>query len=375
MKILQMVNALPDRNTGMVGTTMETGDAMVAEGAEVDYVWREAPPSRWGQNLSRFIEVPQMQLSQARAALARTAYDVVIVHQPHGYPVMQKLAPLHPKCLFLHYSHGWELCAPSYTPESPTLTRRLKDAVTLTLLRRDCNRMARLAQGHVVLNRADAEYMIQRNGIAPAKVCVLPLGLNPTLLNSPARVAAPAGTPAHFLFAGNYVPQKGCSIMEAALLELAKENKVFTFTCITHNDQHEGLRQRLGPALGGRLTLLGWQKREALLDHYRSHDFLLFPSRYEGFGKVAHEAMASGLAVVGSNVGVLTDRGVHGENALLSSAGDTKGFLANLRQAATHPELANIFGPRARTAVMGDSWKVTGKSLLHFIEQLQARQK
>jgi glycosyltransferase involved in cell wall biosynthesis len=104
---------------------------------------------------------------------------------------------------------------------------------------------------------------------------------------------------------------------------------------------------------------------------YRAHDFLLFPSRYEGFGKVAHEAMACGLAVVGTNVGVLTIRGVHGENALLCPAGDAAEFLGILRQATMQPELANTLGPRARAAVAGDTWAQTAKQGLDFIKQLR----
>jgi len=161
--------------------------------------------------------------------------------------------------------------------------------------------------------------------------------------------------------------------MEAALLELAKENNHFTFTCVTHGDQHGGLRQRLGPTLGGRLRLLTWHKREALMEIYRTHDFLLFPSRYEGFGKVAHEAMACGLTVIGTNVGVLYDYGVHGENALLSPPGEAAGFLANLRQAAAHPELANVLGPRARITIAVDSWEHTAKCFMQFVERCHKR--
>jgi len=371
MKILQIANFAPERNVGTPGTIMDLGDALTAAGQEVSYVWRGAPPSPWGQNFSRFIEVPRRQLHQARTALAQARYDVVLVHQPHGYSIFEQLAPQYPKTLFLNFSHGWELCSPSYTPPNAGVVRKIKDRLSAALTRQHCERAAQFANGVIVLNRLDAEFLIQQQNVPREKICVLPLGLDPQLLLQPIRPAAAAGQPARFLFTGNYVAQKGIEILETALLALASDGVNFSYTCVTHTDQHAGMQQRLGPHLDTRLNLLGWQPREALIPLYHNHDFLLFPSRYEGFGKVAHEAMACGLPVVGARVGVLADRAIHQENALLSPPGDLEQFLANLRQAAAAPQLANLYGPRARTAVSGDTWAGVAKSFLSFVEQRQ----
>lgn len=57
----------------------------------------------------------------------------------------------------------------------------------------------------------------------------------------------------------------------------------------------EGLEHGLGKPPG---RYLGRVTRTRLLAEYQSADFLLFPSRLEGFGYVAAEAMASGLPVL-----------------------------------------------------------------------------
>jgi glycosyltransferase involved in cell wall biosynthesis len=50
---------------------------------------------------------------------------------------------------------------------------------------------------------------------------------------------------------------------------------------------------------------------------YRAADILAFPSQEETFGNVLVEAMAHGLAVVSTRVGVAVDCLRHGDNALL----------------------------------------------------------
>ena len=55
--------------------------------------------------------------------------------------------------------------------------------------------------------------------------------------------------------------------------------------------------------------------QEALLEEYRSSDFVLFPSTYEGFGLPVIEAFATGKPVITSNISPMKD--VAGDAALL----------------------------------------------------------
>ena len=58
--------------------------------------------------------------------------------------------------------------------------------------------------------------------------------------------------------------------------------------------------------------MLGWQPREKVFDLFARADLLLVPSRWEGFGLVAVEAMQAGLPVFASRVGGLQDVVVDG---------------------------------------------------------------
>ena len=55
------------------------------------------------------------------------------------------------------------------------------------------------------------------------------------------------------------------------------------------------------------VEFVGWMDREGVTAQMRSADLLVIPSRWEGFGLVAVEAMRSRLAVAGSAVGGLNE--------------------------------------------------------------------
>jgi glycosyltransferase involved in cell wall biosynthesis len=68
--------------------------------------------------------------------------------------------------------------------------------------------------------------------------------------------------------------------------------------------------------------------------------FLLFPSLwYETFGMVIAEAFASGLPVIASNLGAMTELVSPGENGLLVEAGSVNGFLSAVRTVVASPRL------------------------------------
>ena len=72
--------------------------------------------------------------------------------------------------------------------------------------------------------------------------------------------------------------------------------------------------------------------REDLVRVYREHDVFLFPSRFEGQGISAAEAMASGVAPIAARIeGVTTAFIQDGQSGLLFDQGDTRAAAAHLQ--------------------------------------------
>lgn len=76
---------------------------------------------------------------------------------------------------------------------------------------------------------------------------------------------------------------------------------------------------------------LGRLSRQQLERAYRESDVLIFPSRLEGFGLVAAEAMSYGLPVVASDSSALPEVVEHGKTGLLCATNDIDGFIDAIR--------------------------------------------
>jgi glycosyltransferase involved in cell wall biosynthesis len=59
--------------------------------------------------------------------------------------------------------------------------------------------------------------------------------------------------------------------------------------------------------LDSRVTFTGALDDASLVEEYRQADLFVFPSRFEGYGMVAAEALAHGLPIVATRTGALPD--------------------------------------------------------------------
>ena len=69
--------------------------------------------------------------------------------------------------------------------------------------------------------------------------------------------------------------------------------------------------------------MIGWLPRESLDAYYAAADGLVVPSRWEGFGLVAIEAMRAGTAVIASNRGSLPELVEHGITGYIFNLDET----------------------------------------------------
>lgn len=115
------------------------------------------------------------------------------------------------------------------------------------------------------------------------------------------------------LYVGRLEPMKGVEDAIRAFNIAKESHSELTFTICGDGS----LRQRLAREYGGvdEITFLGHVSYDELPVIYQSADILLLPSYSEGLPNVVLEAMASGVAVIASNVGdnnILLDYGRRG---------------------------------------------------------------
>lgn len=119
-------------------------------------------------------------------------------------------------------------------------------------------------------------------------------------------------------------------------------------------------------------TFLGTVPHDELPDLYRSLDVLVVPSRpasnvMEQFGRVAVEAMASGVPVVASALGALPE--VVGEAGVLVPPEDIHALAAELRALADVPERRHRLGRLGRERSRQFSWPQVAAAHLELYEK------
>lgn len=118
-------------------------------------------------------------------------------------------------------------------------------------------------------------------------------------------------------------------------------------------------------------TFPGRLSQDVLPTYYAAADVCVVPSHYEPFGLVAIEAMASGSAVVASDVGGLQFTVVHEQTGLLAAPQDVTAFRDAIDRILTNPEWRDELGKAGRKHVENKfSWDGVAHQLDALYTQL-----
>ncbi len=157
------------------------------------------------------------------------------------------------------------------------------------------------------------------------------------------RCAAKASSGFQLFFVGNMSSRKGADLL-APIMERLGPGFQLKYT--------GGLRAETGPTLAPHMHPTGRLTDEQLHATYREADALLFPTRLEGFGYAAVEAMSCGLPVVATNGSSLPEIVRHGETGFLCRQDDIGAFAEAIRRLAFDDNLRSNMGKAARRHVL-----------------------
>jgi glycosyltransferase involved in cell wall biosynthesis len=141
-------------------------------------------------------------------------------------------------------------------------------------------------------------------------------------------------------------------------------------------------REKLEEIFAGRsVTFTGYKSGVELSKAFASADIFMFPSStIETFGLVAAEAMASGLAVVSSNVGGMPEIIQSGVNGYMFEPNDLDTMVAQVRDLVEHPDKRQAMAQAARETMCKMSWEevmnellVTYDRIMHDYHRKRAR--
>ena len=158
------------------------------------------------------------------------------------------------------------------------------------------------------------------------------------------------------VFSGRLVAIKRVDLLIDAFARIAAERPEWDVLILGDGELRDELTERVPAALKDRVVWTGFLSQQRDVSRlYRAADVLVLPSDREPWALVVNEAVASGLAVVSSDVvgasAALVRPGVNGE---LFARGDLEGLVDALRK-ATDP--ANTDRYKAASAEVLADWR------------------
>jgi D-inositol-3-phosphate glycosyltransferase len=227
---------------------------------------------------------------------------------------------------------------------------------------------------------SEARELIELYGAVPAKVRIVPHGVDRSRFHPGDRAAARAAlgiTSKHLLaFVGRLQPLKGPDVAVRTLALLRRQRPELDVELLvvggpsgTGGDEpgrSAALARREGVA--DRVHFLPARPHDRLAGIYQAADLLLVPSRSESFGLVSLEAQACGTPVVAARVGGLRHAVGDGTTGVLLEDHDPARWAATVGELLASPRRLAAMGAAAARFAGAHGWDVAASRLLDAYE-------
>lgn len=247
-------------------------------------------------------------------------------------------------------------------------------------------KVASLRQAGLLLSISDYARLeaIDALGVPEEQVIAISTAVDATFSAQPLSAADLAALQTRFALRGDFVmyapggcdSRKNIDGLITAFSQLPPELRARCQLLIASRlseGQHAALEQHaracgLGP---GELILSGYVDDATLIALYRACTLFVFPSKHEGFGLPALEAMSCGAPVIGANTTSIPE--VIGSEEAMFDPHDPAAISAKIAQLLGDPAMMERLRAHGRKQALSFSWDSTAKRALRALEQHHAR--
>jgi len=216
--------------------------------------------------------------------------------------------------------------------------------------------VSRCVDRYIAVSEANARYLVSEKRIPPAKIEVIPNGVDLSRFvarsdGAPELKSSLAFGPQDRLLVvlGRLEPQKGHAVLLNALPAVRAQFPNVHVLCLGDGRlKPDLLRQARGLGIEGSVHFVGYQKNVA--DWLALSEFTVLPSFYEGLPLVAIESLAAGRTMVATAVDGTPEVVLHEKTGLTVPPGDPAALAGAICRLLREPDL------RASLAAAGEKW-------------------
>jgi glycosyltransferase involved in cell wall biosynthesis len=377
LRILVAADMPEDPDSGAAGSEYQTVCALRALGHEVQVEWSSGLSHRVRHpNLHSLLELPGAYARLLRRAAER-AYDVYHFSQVFAYAAAREHRAQRLPGVFVTRSHGYEGRAveelrawhTKLRTHSRLWTTRLPGRLIDVGIARASRLAAKWSDGILVSSEEDRDFIMARYQTPGPRVAVIPQAPPPEYHDAPTLPLSTARAQ-RLLFIGPLRMWKGTHVLRAVLGPLLAATPTAEITLVVPGEDVRSAAALVGVEGRGRVTVLPPMSQGDLMTTFDAHGILLFPSLFEGFGKVVVEAMSRGLCVVASRLGAARIAIEDGWNGRLVAPGDEEGFRGTVAELLGRPDLVMTLGARAIESARAMNWESFARQAVGFYRTL-----
>jgi len=306
--------------------------------------------------------------------------EIYFINPPGSYQKVRKV--LHESGIELIHLHGplFSFAGPLYRKASVPVVitthnviefkgSRFTTALYRGVIRWVTRRMAAHAQRVITVNK-DYISVYTSWGIDPNKIVYIPNGINTeTFSPGPSTIKQELGCQHLIVYWGRLGYQKSVASLIQAFKSLTKPG--VKLAVIGKGPDLPKLKALAGS--DDRILFTGYLTEDDLLQYARGADLAVLPSKGESWGLVIGEAMACGLPVISSDVGMARELLGDGRGVVLTSDEPSE-ITTQMELLLSHPVEASAMGVKARSFIVDRySWTEVAKQVNQLYEACVTR--
>lgn len=333
-----------DINAGVCGCTVNLGRELEKSGVHIDYYTHSDLP----QNLDFRIKHCLFPLFVYRHINRYRKWDIVDATTSDTW-ILGKMRGKNKKPKIVVSSHGLEhMFEEKRAIYEKKTSLRYKYWICLHL--KSVESSLKSADHICVLTHAEKAYIKSKFSIPQDKISVVYHSLPAHFMNLPEY-----HPPDEFkiLYVGSWGKRKGIRYLLEALENLCNHNINFSATLAGLKVNASLVEEKISDRLMSRAKIIRFIENRALPELYLSHSVFVFPSLYEGFGMVLAEAMACGIPIITTQVGIAAEWIKNKVSGIVIPHQDSSAIYDAILWAFNHPDEIKNYGENAKKFIQG----------------------